>query len=110
MAGLMACLAVSAHVGMGGGWNAIHPCVRYERGPWAVGAYVNSEYAISPFVTYSIGQPLVAELGLVGGYSMAPILPTIRVGYLADQTFVFIAPGYAKGEGLGFVLGTEWRF
>jgi len=104
-------IALSAHLGLHGDYNSIHPHARYQHDSFIAGAYYNSEYAISPYVGVEIelGKDTTVELGAVGGYSTADVLPYARLKY-KDY---FISPAYENYNGresIGAVLGIEFTF
>jgi len=107
-------IATTLHLGLGKGWNNVHPGIRYIDGPWSIGAYYNSEFAVSPYATYTLtsGEWFI-EGGLVGGYSTTPVLPMIRAGIDRGNVRYFIAPGAAQfGDEtkFGIVIGVETKF
>lgn len=115
------CLAISAHIALPGDWNEIHPCVRYEQDSFIAGAYLNSEntisfYAGAEFPAQLFSVPFNWELGLVTGYSSAPVVPFIRATYdINENSKLFIAPAFAIDSNtgaldLGVVIGPEISF
>ena len=119
---LSLCLALTTHLGLGDGWNEVHPCVRYEQDSWTVGAFLNSENALSAYASYTWQDgPWFAEVGIASGYSAYPIVPLLRVGYeLSDHVSLFISPAAAtrvvERNGrphdlttVGVVLGVEYK-
>ena len=106
---LTACLALTIHLGIGPGWNDIHPCVRYEEGPVAVGVYLNSMYEVSTYLTYTYGDEWFIEGGFVTGY-FTPVM--VRAGHKVDDVIYFVSPAWSDYEGgsVGVVLGIERRF
>jgi hypothetical protein len=109
-------LAMTAHLGLVGDYNSVHPSARcdFDNGV-TVGAYYNSERRVSAFLGYRWeGQRFWAEAGLVTGYSDAPVVPFGRVGVkINDRVSVFVAPAYEVWDGhehIGAVIGTEVRF
>ena len=104
-------LALSVHI-LPGNWNAIHPGRKCTYESYAVGAYVNSESRVSPYVSYTLdySQTMFIEVGLVGGYTGADVLPMLRLGYRIDEKVnLFVSPAYAYGT-VGVVLGVELGF
>jgi len=102
-------LALSAHVGFEGEYNAIHPHVRLEKDSYAVGSYINSEKNLSSYVSYSFEMDsYYLELGLVGGYTMSEVLPLFRAGFEKNNIDAFITPGF-EGSSMvpKVVLGIE---
>ncbi len=109
-------IALSAHLGLAGDYNALHPSARceFDNGITA-GVYYNSERRVSAFLGYRWEGPHAwAELGLATGYSDAPVVPFGRIGVkLTENLSAFAAPAYEVWDGqerLGLVIGTEWRF
>lgn len=92
-------LALSLHVGIGDGWNGVHPGAKCESEPWTVGAYYNSERAVSVFGSYTLETgPWFAEFGVVTGYSgfKPPAVPFARFGVENDRVKYFISPALAS--------------
>ena len=103
MDGLSLGLALSLHLGFEGEYNAIHPHLRYTTDSYIAGAYYNSESNISPYVGYRFEHnDFGLEIGAVGNYSHADVLPYVRGTY---KQF-FVAPG-VESENVGLVLGIE---
>jgi hypothetical protein len=103
-------LATTMHLGFEGEYNSIHPHTRFESNDYAIGAYLNSENNISPYVSYSLKmQSYSLELGLVGGYSI-PAVPLLRLGKsLSKDVDIFITPGFENNtENPKIVLGLEF--
>ena len=101
------CLALSMHF-LEGDWNETHPCVRYTDNGWTAGAYLNSEDAISKYVSYTFGDEWFAEVGLVTGYSGWEVVPMLRAGYnFNDNVSAFIAPAATIQGEYGVVVGFE---
>lgn len=102
------CFAISMHIGLGDGWNERHPCARYVADDFTVGAYYNSEFAASVYVSHTFTyDQWFAEVGAVTGYSGAAVIPMLRAGYnISDNSAVFISPAYAN-ETFGAVIGLE---
>lgn len=100
------CLALSHHF-VEGDWNEVHPCVRYQNDKFIAGAYYNSESKVSIFAGFDLGN---IELGLVTGYSGAPVVPMIRLTYdFNDGVTVFAAPAVTTSGDVGAVVGIEFR-
>lgn len=113
---LIFAIAATAHVGLAGDYNSIHPSARcnFDNGV-TVGAYYNSERRMSAFLGYRWeNQRFWAEAGLVTGYSDADVVPFGRVGAkVSDAMSVFAAPAYedmAGDERIGVVIGIERTF
>ena len=106
-------IAASLHVGLGDGWNTIHPGAKCEAGQWTVGAYYNSEFSPSVFGSYTLQSGnLFGEVGLVTGYSGFdfPVIPYLRAGLEFGNTKFFTAPAVAVIDGktvIGAVFGVE---
>ena len=94
-------LAVSAHLGLDGDYNSVHPHVRCTTDSWITGAYYNSESKVSTYIGQRFGR---VEVGLVTGYSSYSLLPMIRVTY--DKWY--ISPAY-ETDNWGIVLGWETK-
>lgn len=104
------CLAASLHLGIGDGWNAIHPCARYVTDNVTVGAYLNSEEKLSAYVSNTFHYDAwFFELGAVTGYSGGIVVPMARAGYnFSDNATIFAGPAYSLNKGAGLVVGLEW--
>ena len=99
-------IALSLHLGFAGDYNAIHPHVRLQQQQYITGVYYNSEYTISPYVGYRFEHNDIGlELGAVGGYSHADVLPYVRATY--KDFFVTPIP---VGPDTGIVFGYELKF
>ena len=112
MSMLSFCIALTTHLGVGDGWNEVHPCIRYEQDPWTIGAFLNSEDVVSIYASYTWQKnQWFFETGLATGYSGASIVPIIRGAVkIADNTILFISPAYeVNTKQVGFVLGIEYR-
>ena len=106
---LSTCLAFSLHL-MQGDFNAVHPCIRYEHGGWAVGAFLNSEWRLSLVAGHEWQSgPWWIEAGIATGYS-APIVPVLRGGYDLGTARLFVAPAATADLEPGLVLGVEFTF
>lgn len=104
----MLCLAFSLHL-LPGDWNAIHPCVRFERDGWVAGAFLNSQGNISLSAGREWqGGPWWAEVGMATGYN-APIIPVARAGYDFGETRLFVAPAVTTDSDLGLVIGLQFN-
>jgi hypothetical protein len=105
-------VAFSAHVGLAGDYNEIHPHIRVSNGGFIAGVFYNSESRVSPYAGYRFEhRQAYAELGLVGGYLKNPVFPYFRVGYdFSDNLSVFAAPAYEHPQTVGAVVGLEIRF
>ena len=108
------CFAMTMHLGIGDGWNDLHPCARYVSEDFTIGAYLNSENTVSVYASHTFEyEKWFAEAGLVTGYSSGPVIPMLRAGYnITDNLSVFVSPAYEVNQGdAGVVLGAEytWR-
>ena len=106
-------VAVTAHLGLAGDYNAVHPHIRLSDGHVIAGAYLNSESRVSLYAGLR-GQRgrWFIEGGAVTGYTGADVAPYLRAGYDAGRVTVFVAPAYeyAPASRVGAVVGLEWRF
>lgn len=99
-------LAVSAHIGLQGHYNAIHPGISCEAPNEVVtfGAYYNSDRKVSAYLGYRITDHF--EVGLVTGYDH-PVVPFARLTYGT----LFITPAFETSTGsIGVVIGNTWTF
>ena len=96
------------HLGIGDGWNNRHPCARYVADDFTIGAYYNSEYKTSFYLSHTFEyDEWFAEVGAVTGYSGGDVIPMLRIGYaVSDNASVFVSPAYSN-ETLGAVIGIE---
>ena len=106
------CFAATLHLFIGDGWNGAHPCARYVADDFTIGAYLNSENSTSVYVSHTFEyEKWFAEIGAVTGYSSAPVIPMLRVGYeLSNNVNLFASPAYAIDRGLGVAVGMEYHF
>ena len=107
-------IALSAHLGLEGDYNSIHPHVRVEQNQAIAGAYYNSENRVGIYGGYRF-EPMDnvgLELGLVNGYpAIGGVVPYIRGTYDLGNTRFFIAPGAEKRNEettIGAVIGIEF--
>ena len=105
-------LAVTAHLGLAGDYNAVHPHVRLSHGAAISGAYLNSEDRLSLYVGLRADLgPWFIEGGAVTGYLGGDVLPYVRAGRDFQRVTVFAAPAYEfDTRRVGAVVGLEWRF
>lgn len=111
-------MALSAHMGLEGSYNAVHPHARLEFDNNVVaGAYYNSEENMSVYAGYRLEKDsLFAEAGAVTGYdAISPVLPYARVGIDMNNGFsVFGAPAFEENLSgdikTGAVVGVEYMF
>lgn len=119
---LIAALATSAHFGLVGDYNSIHPALKCDRDDSGIiaGAYFNSESRVSAYAGWKLssakeGSNLWAEVGAVTGYTSGDVLPYARVGIdITPRASIFLAPAIEEKRGgdyrIGAVLGLEVRF
>ena len=102
-------IMISAHLGLQGDYNSIHPMIGLEYNNYFAGAYYNSEEKISGVFGKKIefNNDFDIEIGIVTGYNSEPILPLAKFNY---KNF-FVTPGYEEynGSRVGIIIGTEWR-
>lgn len=105
-------IAVTAHLGLEGDYNSVHPHVRLSHDHFIAGAYYNSERHVSAYAGLRGNRgPWFIEGGLVTGYSGGTVVPYSRFGYDFDRVTIFAAPAYeTKADRSGAVIGLEWRF
>jgi hypothetical protein len=106
-------IAVTAHLGLVGDYNAVHPHVRLSRDNFIAGAYRNSESRVSVYAGLrGEREGWFIEGGVVTGYTGADVAPYARVGYDFEHVTVFATPAYeyAPEPRVGMTLGLEWRF
>lgn len=101
-------LALSAHMGFNGEYNAIHPHVRLEKDSYATGLYWNSEENLSTYLSYSFKMDkYFLEIGAVSGYSETN--PLVRAGIEVENFNLFVTPGFERrNDGLKLVFGVEF--
>lgn len=101
-------IALSLHVGLKEDYNEVHPHIRYTHDDIITGVYYNSEKKISVYVgqrweKYNCG----IEVGIVSGYSIAPVVPFVRATY---HDF-FVMPAFEEEDNtIGAVFGYEFKF
>ena len=106
MGNLIFSVAISAHLGMSGNFNSVHPTISYNQDPFVAGVFYNSESQPSMFVGQSYElKNLKVTAGIVTGYSGNSILPMLKI----NHNSFFVAPGYANGD-VGVIAGYEWQF
>ena len=100
---ILTSIALSLHLGFEGDYNSIHPHIRLQEQQYVAGVYYNSESNLSPYVGYRFEHnEFGLELGAVGNYSTAPVMPYVRGTYKN----LFIAPG-VEGDNIGIVFGID---
>ena len=100
---------LSAHLGLTGDYNSIHPYAgTYLNNNFMAGAYYNSEYNVSTYIGYTkfFKNNTSLELGLVTGYSHAQLTPMMKLNY--DR--FFISPALENKDTVGIIIGSDWRF
>ena len=104
---LAAAIALSLHIGISGGLNAVHPAVYLEQDEWFAGAFLNSRRSIAFAAGRRFGDRVWMDAGLVSGYKY-PV--AVRAGVdLDDRISLWAAPGVEKTGERGVVLGVEFR-
>lgn len=107
-------LALSAHMGLNGSYNEVHPHVRLETESNIVaGAYYNSMERASAYIGYEWSKEyFFVEGGAVTGYDeVSAVVPYTRAGVEFNNTKVFIAPVAEDWNGklnYGAVVGFEF--
>lgn len=100
-------LALTAHIGLEGDYNNLHPHARCTIDNNITGIYYNSESRVSAYVgkEYQITENGKLELGLVTGYKYRDVIPMIR--YKVGTWF--ISPAYENigDKNYGIVVGWE---
>jgi hypothetical protein len=100
-------VGLSAHIGGRGDYNPVHPHIRYTDGDYSVGAFINSESRLSPYVSRRHG---IFEYGIAGGYPAFPVVPFVRVSHdVAPHISIFAAPAYDVDHGPIGVVGVEFK-
>jgi len=106
MTNLIFSVALSAHLGMSGDFNSIHPTITYKQDNVISGIFYNSESQLSLFVAQSREyKKYTIATGVVTGYSSTDVVPMIKI----NRGGFFVAPGYANGDA-GVVVGYEFDF
>jgi hypothetical protein len=112
--GLILGVAFSMHIGLGGGYNNIHPHIGYEEKNIIGGVYHNSLDKTSVYVAKPIDLTNNSKLdvGLVSGYLDYPAVPMIRYRYdITNHTRFFVIPGATRNiNNIGLVTGLEITF
>ena len=76
--------------------NEVNPGLAYSTGVYEVCAYVNSESHVSPYVMRHFPvSGISVDLGLVGGYKSAPVLPMIGVSARISNVQIGMIAGAA---------------
>lgn len=108
-------LALSKHLAIGD-YNDIHPHIRFQDESFIAGAYLNSFSTISPYAGFRFEHyDHGFEVGAVGGYPSADIIPYIRYTYDFTEDYrAFVAPVGEVDQYdnfyLGSVIGVEFIF
>ena len=106
MSNLILSVALSAHLGMSGDFNSVHPTITYKKDNIISGIFYNSESQISLFVAQSREyKNYTIATGIVTGYSSSAVVPMIKI----NRGGFFVAPGYANGDA-GVIVGYEFEF
>ena len=73
-------LSLTAHTGLDGNYNNIHPHVQCEQNGYIRGMYYNSESELSVYLgkQYKVGEHWTIDTGLVTGYEARTIQPMLR--------------------------------
>ena len=110
-------LAMTAHLGLFGDYNNIHPHVRVEfDNTMVVGSFYNSEEAIGVYIAKNFisDEGYFIDLGVVSGYDTvdAPVIPFVRAGKKLNKNYtIFVAPAvevYDNKTIVGGVIGLEY--
>ena len=108
---------MTAHLGLFGEYNTIHPHVRAEfDNTMVAGMFYNSEENISVYLAknFENDQGFFVDLGVVSGYDVAktPVVPFVRAGKKITKNYtVFVAPVIEDYDGktiTGAVIGLEF--
>ena len=123
MEGLIFGLGLSLHTGFSYDYNAIHPYIEYQLGSMRLGAYYNSEEAISTYggVNLSILDNFSVDAGLITGYEQLTqdqeynVTPYAKFNYhLNNNITVFTSPGAERQAdetvNYGIVSGITFNF
>ena len=106
--GFLLGMALSAHVGLEGDYNKLHPHARVQCDSYISGVYYNSEERASVYAGFEkeLAKDLTIEFGAVDGYQYEKeIIPFGRIKYKN----YFLTPAYENGsEKTGLVLGVEF--
>ena len=100
-------IALSAHLGLAGEYNSIHPYVETSRDNIVAGAYYNSENKISLFagIDYKLGENTSMRAGVASGYSRLGLVPMFKL----THKNIFVMPA-AEPNRVGLVLGYQFGF
>jgi hypothetical protein len=109
MSSLALAIGLSAHLGMQGDYNPVHPHVRWQDDWKIAGAYYNSMDRMSLYAGYRYEyKDFGAEFAIVTGYDeLNDVVPMIRATY---KNF-FIAPAaedFNDNIEPGIVIGFEY--
>jgi|TARA_B110001454_G_C12525563_1_gene352935 hypothetical protein len=102
-------LSLTAHTGLDGNYNNIHPHVQCEQNGYIRGMYYNSESELSVYLgkQFKKGEWTIDTV-LVTGYESSAIQPMIRF----KKNNWYFSPTYEslhnKNYNLGLVIGYEW--
>ena len=111
MSSLALAIGLSAHLGMQGDYNPVHPHVRWQDDWKIAGAYYNSMDRMSLYAGYRYEyKDFGAEFAIVSGYKeIGDIVPMLRGTYKN----YFIAPAAEDVNGNiepGILIGFEYDF
>lgn len=114
MCNLLLSVAFSAHFGMQGNYNQVHPSIRCEGEKFTTGLFLNSEDSVSVFAAYRMkSNKTWLEVGVVTGYSDADVMPFLRAGFdLNDHASLFVAPAietWNDETNVGLVIGLDLK-
>lgn len=101
----------SAHLGFEAKYNSLNPYIGVEfDNNIAVGAYYNSEKRLSTYIAYLTEY---VELGLVTGYTTAPVHPMVKFNYnnffITPSLEKITKPDNTREMNPGIVFGYDWR-
>ena len=105
-------IALSAHLGLAGNYNSLHPHVRLENNHYIAGVYYNSMDDISVYGGLKFDyEDYWIETALVTGYDTNLVIPYVRVGKdITNGIRLFAAPAvetYGSINNIGVVIGIE---
>ena len=111
--GLLSCLSLfislTAHTGMSGNYNNVHPHAQCEKNGYTTGIYYISEDTLSYYIgrQWEKGEWII-DTALVSGYEQSSIQPMIRF----KKGNWYFSPTYEslhkRNYNLGLVIGYEF--
>jgi hypothetical protein len=106
-------MALSAHMGLNGEYNELHPHFRLENESFVGGLYYNSMERATFYGGYNHKiDNFFIEGGLATGYDeVSPIVPYARAGFNFKDINVFLAPvaeEWNNDINYGAVIGVEY--